>query len=641
MERRSGPPWKEVLAILRVIRGWKPTQLGAAAGLKPRAVLDYERPGDRTLERETLDQLAGLMGYPASVVERVASFVEGAWAALDTPEASTKEKARQARIFRIASAAGRWFEDLARRGLTQFLAATDPREAPAEAPDGGAAGRAAFGERTGDPAEAASATRLLGQALTILRIVGQMTQTELDAASGVPRDSISAYERGRFIPRADALRRLVEALGFSAPVLERTLTLIETVQAAGKGAPAAEEGDAAVELIDRLAGEEGRAVEDFARRLLERLALIGRVLASRKRAPALWARLADLPEEEQRRRVEREPELQTSGLCELLCEASVSAAGDSPARALHLADLAVRIAERVVGPPGWCSRLQGYARFHLANAIRVPGELKGADAAFSSAIELWEAGAPDDPGLLNEARVLQMQSSLRREQRRLPEALALLDRALAVDRWGSTTSLLIGKAKAVEECGDFEAAIALLRQAASRPDAHRDTQLMFWVRKNLAVNLCQLGRHAEAELLLPEVRSRAAALGKKTELLRVGWLEGKVAAGLGRHEEALSILERVRRDLLRRAMAYDGALVTLELAEIHASLGHTAQVRTLASESVLVFENQEVHREARAALAYVRAAGEMDMLSLEVIRGVIAYLYRARHDPQLRFEAPT
>lgn len=109
---------------------------------------------------------------------------------------------------------------------------------------------------------------------------------------------------------------------------------------------------------------------------------------------------------------------------------------------------------------------------------------------------------------------------------------------------------------------------------------------------------------------------------------------------MGSPEEALAILERVRRDFHRRALAYDRALVTLELAEIHASLGHTAQVRALALESAAVFESQAVHREARAALAYVRAAAEADSLSLEVIRRVIAYLYRARHDPQLRFEAP-
>src|SRR5438270_13959 len=78
--------------------------------------------------------------------------------------------------------------------------------------------------------EASDAARLLGEALTILRIVRRMNQTELGAASQVPRDSISAYERGRFMPRADVLRRLVEALGFSAPLLERTLTLVDAVE---------------------------------------------------------------------------------------------------------------------------------------------------------------------------------------------------------------------------------------------------------------------------------------------------------------------------------------------------------------------------------------------------------------------------
>jgi pimeloyl-ACP methyl ester carboxylesterase len=63
---------------------------------------------------------------------------------------------------------------------------------------------------------------------------------------------------------------------------------------------------------------------------------------------------------------------------------------------------------------------------------------------------------------------------------------------------------------------------------------------------NLATNLCHLDRHAEAALLLPEVRQMAEALRKGLDQLRVDWLEGRIAAGLGRPAAALAAFARVR-----------------------------------------------------------------------------------------------
>lgn len=67
------------------------------------------------------------------------------------------------------------------------------------------------------------------------------------------------------------------------------------------------------------------------------------------------------------------------------------------------------IAERVGGSEGWRSRVLGYADVHLANVTRVDGnDLPAAGEAFERTRALWEAGAEEDPGLLDEARVLGM-----------------------------------------------------------------------------------------------------------------------------------------------------------------------------------------------------------------------------------------
>jgi lipopolysaccharide biosynthesis regulator YciM len=135
------------------------------------------------------------------------------------------------------------------------------------------------------------------------------------------------------------------------------------------------------------------------------------------------------------------------------------------------------------------------------------------------------------------------------------------------------------------------------------------------------------------------VQSLALRLGNELDDLRVGWLQAKVAAGLGQSDEAVAAFERVRRGFEHQHIAYDVALVTLELAELYATLGRTAEVKALVQQSAPTFEEQGVHREAQRALALFRQAVEEERASLDLIRGVLSYLQRARHDPRLRYRA--
>jgi tetratricopeptide (TPR) repeat protein len=180
---------------------------------------------------------------------------------------------------------------------------------------------------------------------------------------------------------------------------------------------------------------------------------------------------------------------QTPGFAELLCEERRTAAADSAARAGHLATCAVAAAAAVPAGEAPRPRLEGYCRFHLGNAARVGGDLEEADRELAHAENLWTAGAGDDSGLLNEARVLHIQAALRREQRRLPEALALLDRALAIDGWGETPKLVMSKAKALEELGQHDDAIALLLEASAQLDGKPESRDLWVARQSRLVNL--------------------------------------------------------------------------------------------------------------------------------------------------------
>ena len=136
-----------------------------------------------------------------------------------------------------------------------------------------------------------------------------------------------------------------------------------------------------------------------------------------------------------------------------------------------------------------------------------------------------------------------------------------------------------------------------------------------------------------------QVREAAVQLGDEIFLTRVIWLEGRIAAGLGRLRGGLRLLRQARREFDSRSMSYDVALALLEEAALLLEAGRTAEVKKLAGELAKVFESKGVHREALAALQLFREAAEREEATAELARRVLAYLFRARHDQGLRFEA--
>ena len=174
----------------------------------------------------------------------------------------------------------------------------------------------------------------------------------------------------------------------------------------------------------------------------------------------------------------------------------------------------------------------------------------------------------------------------------------------------------MNKAATLEQSGDSERAVETLREAVSRVGPQRESRLWLALRFQLAVNLCHLRRNAEAEELLPEVRRLAIQLGNELDLVRVLWLEGRIAARLGRPEKAFGALSRVREEFISRGIAYDAALVSLELAVLYLEQQRPREVEVLARQITPIFQAQGVHREALAALrlfalAVFMAAGRL------------------------------
>lgn len=479
----------------------------------------------------------------------------------------------------------------------------------------------------------------LSLVLTTLRSSRGWHQKDLGEAAGLPHGFISDYEVGRRPLTRPKLEELAAILGHPSEAIDILLFAIHFLRDSEPppGRPLSPTRSE-LEKIDWSLARAVRLATDVGREELVRGFRDQGIREDRDRAEALWEILKPHTPANRRGLVERSLELRSWALCERVCAESAKAAAADAHRALDLADLALHIANHVRGPEGWRSRLQGYAWAFVANARRVASDLPGAEKAFAKAWELWKACPVEEQGPLPEWRLLDLEASLRRAQRRLQEALDLIDRALIGHKGEAPARIFLKKAFTLEQMGDYERAIETLQYASSQVEAQDEPRLLFAMRFNLAVSLSQLGRHAEAARLLPEIRGLALRLGNGPDQIRTLWLEGRIAAGLGRRNEAVSFMTQVRTEFTSRGLSYDMALSTLELAVLYLEENRAAKVKELAREMAPIFRAQGVHREAIAALKIFRDAAEEEEATAELARQVVDYLCRARHDPGLKFQ---
>jgi tetratricopeptide (TPR) repeat protein len=407
-------------------------------------------------------------------------------------------------------------------------------------------------------------------------------------------------------------------------------------------------GSPATDVSEGLAAGLDRAILDavmprLAPHLIELEALAGDevlpVAEDRLVAVELWELLKKMSAGRRRLTLETERRYWTWALAERLCEESERAAAHRADEAAELAHLGLRAAELVPGSDSWRSHLLGWVWAFMANAHRVQGDLPGAEEGFLRSDHLLAAGTPADPELLDATRPLDLKASLRRYQGCFDEALALLEQALKANTSPESRGrILIKKANTMKRMGDSERALAEMRQAEILVKGSQDARAVFAVHHGLAHTLWQLGRFAEAEALLPKLRQGAVAMGNELDLLRTRWLEGGVAAGLGRREQALAALEEVRLYFNKNRIAYDASLVSLELAVLYLEDGRTAETRALSEEMFWIFKAQGVHQEALAALRLFSEAAAKEEATAELARRLAGYLTKARCRPELRFE---
>jgi tetratricopeptide (TPR) repeat protein len=471
----------------------------------------------------------------------------------------------------------------------------------------------------------------IGRQIAVLREALDMSQSDLSRAAQVKRASISAYEAGLVSPDAGTVERLLVAMGFRWSSLDAAEDFLgklfsQCVRPPDRGLAAEAstgQGEQIKESPVILDGaQEGPSPED------------------RPLAQALWKRLRALPPKTLERELTEVPDRCAWALCELLCIQSVKLCSQNPVRAKSLITLAEKTVPLVSGDGPWRAKVQGHVLAHRGNALRVAGDFAGAKAALDQAARLFEAGTASSVCLLEEGILPAFKASLCRAERRFDEAAEFLSTAARIARSATfRLQIHVSQAKLFEEQGELEQAIAILREAAESAGETDDARLLLCVRHNLADNLTKLGRCEEAQALLPEIRILLRTSGGELDLERFRWTEARVFAGLGKLEEAIGILIRVRGSFSAHGLTYDTALVSLELALFYLQAGRTREVKDLARHCAPIFQARDVHREALAAFGLFRQAAEQERFTEELGGKLLSYLRRARHDPGMRFKA--
>src|SRR3954451_15214346 len=465
----------------------------------------------------------------------------------------------------------------------------------------------------------------LGLALTFLRSKRGWSKKRLADALGMgDRSLLSRYERGAQLNR-ERLDTLLAPLGYppeAVEVLRLSDRLISLGDLGSIGVAAMGAGWTVAELV----------FEDLVRRQQSEQAE-----SERREAEKSWPSLKRASREDRRVLAADFPEFRSCALAARVCAASLRAAPHDAREALELAELALSIVQGLPAEEGLRSRAQGYCWAHVGNARRVGNDFAGADEAFVRAWDLWRAGSEAGTELFPEWRLLSLEASLRRAERRLPEALELLDLALVAcgDEAMAVARILIQKEHVLEVMGDTEGALAVLAQIAPLIEAAGDSDLLLRLRFNMADDLLQLGRYTEAAALLPRVRELAVEQANELDLLRVVWLQAKIDAGQERTAVAQAGLEQVRRKFADLGMPYDAALASLYLAVLGLRTGQTAKVRELAVEMEAIFRAKKIHREALVALALFWEAAKRETATVELARRGIAEIEKVKRSAPL------
>lgn len=327
----------------------------------------------------------------------------------------------------------------------------------------------------------------------------------------------------------------------------------------------------------------------------------------------------------------------TSLLCSDLLAESSAVRSENPRRRLELTELAFQTAEGLEeGRYGACvvADLRSRAAAELADAWRGAGRVDLAAELMQGAFDLVAQGSGDP---LLKARLYELAATLLRQCGQLDLATGLLDRSYRIYlRLGEDDlagRILLQRAVTEGHRAAPAACIELLLQAVELLDLDSDRELAWATIHNLLWALTELGRFEAAAELLAECRRSLADCPSRLLMQRLTWLEGRIAAGIGREVDAEVKLLEAGRGMGRAGHHQEACLALMDLAALLGRQGRIAEVRVLVEEVLATHRRLAPEREAIVALLALREALERPRVPSGLIEQVQVLLRRSAAEP--------
>lgn len=318
--------------------------------------------------------------------------------------------------------------------------------------------------------------------------------------------------------------------------------------------------------------------------------------------------------------------------CEAALEETRKLGQSDPAEMLAVAMANVAIAEQL-DPAGFgfgaVHDLRAKAYAELGNARRVNNAFPNAEADYLRAAAYARVGTGDRRLL---AEIAYMAASVYRAARRFEQAFLLLDQAyetyheLGEDHLAGR--VLINKGIAKGYRGDISEAIALLQHGMRLLDGKRDPGLLLAGVHNLVWFQVDNAQFTEGRALVDANLDLYREHGGHFDRLRLRWLEGRIAAGLGEPEEAEAAFLAARVGFAEHRLTYVEALISLDLAALWLRQGRTGEIGGLVEEMLGTFRALGIRREAIAVVLMVEEAVEAERLTLALLRSAASKLRR-------------
>lgn len=355
----------------------------------------------------------------------------------------------------------------------------------------------------------------------------------------------------------------------------------------------------------------------------------------------LLAALDSLSREGQERAMKHDRRFLNPQVVRQLIERSHGARYDDPEAMLHWASLARSAASQCTseeaGSAAKLADLNGQAWGHYGNALRVAGRLHEAEQAMVAAMVCLESGTGDP---VSRARVLEQIASLRTFQRRFEGAITVLDEAAAIyqdlGEPHAQARTLVQKAIAALYAGEAESAVTTLNRAIPLINHDDDPHLLLAACHNLILCYIDLDRPEQALSLYFEAKDLYGEFKDALILLRAAWQKGKLLYDVGHLRAAESALLRARGGFMERGLAYEVAVVSLDLAAVYVKLGKAQELKSTVTETLPIFRALRVDRETLASLIQLQQLGHEEQQALEIIRLVTAQLDHVSSRPLLK-----